>query len=117
MTSSTYTTPVGDQPAKNVRGGLACTRIGHLLRPDGWGGFGTRLERGDEPIPGTWAGSQYRVPISPTGPVVDYPINIELTSRTVAYRDGVPMMRCRVEWIRDGEPSDFDGAWVQVDIL
>ena len=115
-TDTQYTTPIGPAPSRELEHGTAIVPVGAFIRPDGWRGLGARLDRGDEPHP-TWAGSQYRIPISRSGPVRDFPVNIEITGRSVTYRDGMAMMRCRVEWVRDGEPSDFDGAWVEVHIL
>ncbi len=87
-------------------------KIGDYVVPDGWpNGIGGLLLAGHEPIGAPWnyAGSSFCI----QGQHIASPINVTITGRLVNYgRFRQPAMRCRIEWLRDGEPSEFSLGWI-----
>lgn len=41
-------------------------------------------------------------------------INIKITGRKIIWRQGENMVRIRIEWVGDCEPSTFSGGWLVV---
>lgn len=89
-----------------------CPKVGDYLVPDTWpNGIGALLTVGHEPIGAPWnyGGSPFCI----QGQHSASPINVTITGRLVNYRKfGRPAMRCRIEWLQDGEPSDFSHGWI-----
>jgi len=86
-------------------------KVGSYVIPDGWN-VGDVLLKGDEPVDASYQGSQFRVltrqPVIPS-----LPVNVELTGRTLQRRGGLLMIRCQIEFVKDGEPSEFVSGWMQ----
>lgn len=85
--------------------------IDSYVVPDGWsnrhGGFGSRLIEDDTGL------AAFRLPSS-CYPDLAYPVNVTVTGRSIRRRQGGLMVRVRIEWVHDGEPSTFDRGWMGV---
>lgn len=87
---------------------------GMYIKPNGWS-IGNHLMK-DKYTPGykdeSFPGCQFRLE-SVGGPLA---INVRVTGRKIQYTKGldshVPRVRAEVEWVHDGEPSTFSGAWL-----
>ncbi len=75
---------------------------GRLVRPDGWS-WAMPLTVSE------WEGADFRIN-SARYADVSRAVNVKVTGRTV--RNG--MVRVSLEWVGDGEPSEFTGGFMQV---
>jgi hypothetical protein len=84
--------------------------IGDYVIPDGWpNGIGGLLETGMAYVDESFLGSPFCI----KGQFQASPIRVDITGRTVNYRKfSRPAMRCKIEWIKDGEPSDHSHGWI-----
>ena len=74
---------------------------GNFVKPDGWGGNGSHLQ-----VSG-WDGCQFVLP-SARYSNESYAVNVKVTGRT----DVRGMVRVQLEFVKDGEPSSFQGGWM-----
>lgn len=87
---------------------------GMFIKPDGWPAGNHLLK--DKYTPGykdsSFPGCQFRLE-SIGGPLA---INVKTTGRKIHHvgigNSYVPRIRAEIEWVGDGEPSDFSGAWL-----
>lgn len=89
----------------------AVASIGDYVVPDGWY-LGGLLQAGDAPVDASYQGAQFRIQ---TGQelIPTLPVNITLTGRVLNYQKfSAPALRCRIEWVKDGEPSDSSHGWI-----
>lgn len=84
---------------------------GMYIRPDFWT-YVEKLEAGDNYRDESFPGCQFRIPAGYIGgkPQYHLAVNVKKTGN-VRNREG--MVRCRIEFVRDGEPSTFTGGWIQ----
>lgn len=94
-------------------------RIGSYVQPDAW-------KHGEKLVASDWDQAQFRIPtgiraggaftMTPSG-YVEIAINVEVTGRTWqrAPYTGTLRVRCRIEFVGDGEPSSFSGGWLYAD--
>jgi hypothetical protein len=76
------------------------------VRVDGWKFF-TSIEKSE------WEAADWRIQ-SINYDWLKLAINIRITGRTIQYREGCAMVRCEIEWVGDGEPSEFAKGWILV---
>lgn len=89
-------------------------RPGMYVAPDGWRGASGELIRSD------WSEAQFRIisgtpATSPTDSgMIEPAINLTLTGRSVQFapHNRAPRVRVRIEWIGDGEPSEYSHGWL-----
>ena len=74
------------------------------------------LLEGDAPVEDDYPGCQFRLPLTNGGPIKSVAVNVTVTGRR-HYRmgNGKSRSRCNVEFVGDGEPSTYVGAWVYFD--
>lgn len=86
-------------------------KLGDMIKPDGWH-LGELLLIGDEPMSG-WKGCQFRVKTYNSAFVYPYgmPVNVEITGNA-KYKSGATVSRCRIEFVKDGEPSEYSGGYI-----
>jgi hypothetical protein len=76
---------------------------------------GELLLAGDNPVDSSYLGSMFRIPtydkLIPT-----YPINIEVTGRTLQFKDSAYRIRIKITYVHDGEPNTFGNGWLLVNI-
>ena len=78
--------------------------------------IGEQLLPGEDYVDSGFAGCQFRWP----NPIQEWrtsraiAVNVEITGRTIQYRDGGRYVRVRIEWVGDCEPSTFSGGWLAV---
>lgn len=96
---------VAEEHARFVR--ETAPKVGSYVEPDGWR-FGGRL------LPETWEAASFRLPTGLTT-VTSLAVNVKVTGTMYRYRRGSRWVRVKVEFVGDGEPSRFRGAWMKVD--
>lgn len=79
---------------------------GKQLYVDGWDIFSRGLK------PSEWEKAQFRLE-SRTG--LWLAVNITLTGRTIQKKNGQSVVKCKIEFVGDGEPSTFNSGWVFID--
>jgi hypothetical protein len=84
-------------------------KIGDYLIPDGWHGIGENLLPGDAPVDASYPGCQFRMPVAVLLKL--WPVNITITGRKPD-RNG--LFRCKIEWVHDGEASEFSGGKILI---
>jgi len=111
--TTTTTANLKQKPMALVNGCWATVEPGCTIQLDGWVAHG-RLQEGDAPVDGAFPGCQFRVDV---GREVGIPVNVVLTGRVARFDAPIPgSMRCRVEIVHDGEPSEFVNGWVAVQL-
>lgn len=75
--------------------------------PDQWR-FGGRLQ------PSDWSPAEFYLPTN-QAVITALATNVTVTGRTLQRREGDWYVRCRIEFVGDGEPSTFVGGWLKVD--
>jgi len=84
--------------------------VGSYIWPDGWDGYGSRLGDCD-----WWDKADFFV----TGRHnTTAAVNITVTGRTFQRPwgfNGPKAVRVRIEFVGDGEPSSFSGAWMKIE--
>ncbi len=84
------------------------------IQPDGWGYNFETLTKADDFKDSSFPGCQYRLQ-SCGG---DLAVNVKITGRkshdisSLDYTHTWYKTRVKIEYVGDGEPSTFDGAWV-----
>lgn len=87
--------------------------IGDYIMPDGWRGYGSTLEEGVHHKDSPWPGCSFYLP-SAQYENVGSAVIIKVTGRTIRYFKEGPWIRVRIEWVGDGEPSNFDGGFMYI---
>lgn len=85
-------------------------QIGMFLKKDGC--FGDNLLPGDSFSDSSWPGCDFFLPVRNGGPITSIAVNVYVTGRTVQRDDGARRVRSKVEYVGDGEPSEWGGAWL-----
>lgn len=83
-------------------------KVGSYLVPEQWR-FGNRLK------PSSWDKAQFYLPTNSGGPVKEVAVNVTVTGRTLQRRTDSLYVRCKIEFVGDGEPSTFTGGWLLVE--
>lgn len=67
-------------------------------------------------LPSDWEAAEFRFPCWALGSerVKGVACNVTVTGRTFKVVQGQRWVRCKVEFVGDGEPSTFVGGWVLV---
>lgn len=82
--------------------------IGDAIKADGWPAYGAELlKAGDGPIDSNFSGCQFRVTMF--NGRYEVAINVVTTGRP-QYKQGGWQSRCKIEFIGDGEPSQYAGG-------
>lgn len=63
------------------------------------------------------AGFRFPNPIHEWREIHAIALNIEITGRTFQWRNGRHMVKLRLEWVGDGEPSTYSEGWLLVDSI
>jgi hypothetical protein len=83
-------------------------KVGSYVEPDGWG-YGGAL------LPSDWDAAAFRLPTPRLEPVIkDVAVNITVTGRKVRRRCGSDVVRVRIEYVGDCEPSTHHAGWMVV---
>ena len=86
--------------------------VGDVVVPDGWKPFGAILKESDGFSDGSFPGCQFRMET----PRSEYnlAVNITLTGRdTRKFQGEYGWVRVKIEFVGDGEPSDFSSGWMK----
>jgi len=88
--------------------------VGKYLIPDGWRGQGSKIVDSSE-YDKTYFG--FDVLRLPSGHYenVSSAVRVRVTSRLVTVVDGFSKVRCEIEWLKDGEDSEFSHGWLFID--
>ena len=85
---------------------------GKFIEPDGWN-IGENLKGDDGYKDSEFPGCEYRLP---AGYGYQLAVNVKVTGRTSHYYGGlgtsIYRTRVKIEFVGDGEPSTFTGAWL-----
>ena len=89
--------------------------IGLNVQPDGWAKFSwSDLQEGNDYSDSSFAGCEYRLPSQ--GSDAKYAVNISITGRKShdvgSYGSPWFKTRIKIEFVGDGDPSEFDGGWI-----
>lgn len=90
-------------------GNTRTIQVGSVLWPDNWT-MGTPLKSSDFP------GAAYRID-SVRYPDISMCVNVTITGRTIQRKAGDNWLRCKIEFVHDGEPSTEHTGWLRVDSL
>jgi len=82
-------------------------RVGDTIYIDEWGAWADLIE--DET---GWEKCDYRIPIK--GGFYELAVRIEVTGRTIQWRQGAPMVRIKIVFVGDGEPDKVCRGWAYV---
>lgn len=84
-------------------------KVGSEVLPEKWNGLFRKLEVSE------WEGANFRIPTGSNGPIQSLAVNVTITGRKIVHKPfGGRWIRCKVEFVGDGEPSTFSGAWMRV---
>lgn len=87
------------------------------IKVDSWTPWWATLNPGDEYIDESYPGSQFVINDRPHGERI--PVNVSITGRTfrsgVSYDPNDKFIRCKVEFVKDGEESVFGYGFVEVE--
>ena len=87
-------------------------KIGDFVVPDKWI-FGEKLETDDGYSDTEFPGCQFRLRSTPRGvPLGSLAVNIKITGRDLQYHWNGQRLRVKIEFVGDGEPSQFTGGWL-----
>lgn len=82
-------------------------KVASYVRPELWP-FGARLQ------PSDWPAASFYLPTG--GSIVkEIAVNVTVTGRTLAMKAGAFWVRCKIEFVGDGEPSQFSPGWMLVE--
>lgn len=85
---------------------------GNFIAPDGWN-IGENLEVSNGYSDSDFPGCEYRLP---AGFGIRLAVNIVITGRTSHFYGGlgtsIYRTRVKIEFVGDGEPSTYTGAWL-----
>ena len=85
--------------------------IGDAVWCDQWPLHATELLlKGDSRTDDSFPGCQFRIPMYNNRFKVA--VNVQVTGKTPTKRNGAYWFRCKVEFVGDGEPSQFSGGWI-----
>ncbi len=93
--------------------------VGDYLIPDGWKNGGGLLLEGDRPWDSSYHGCNFRIETGHAAPLCEsLPVNL-VRSGLDHYDNGPRFKKCRVkiEWVQDGEPSEYSNGWLRHDII
>ena len=76
-------------------------KAGTVVEPDGWSGLSNALTACE------WEGASFRL----EGRHSASAVNVTVSGRKVRWHEDAPAVRVRIEWVREGEPSDFSHGW------
>lgn len=79
--------------------------VGSVIKIDGWR-FAEKL------IPSSWEPAQFYIPTSSGGPIKQLAVNVTITGRTWQRREGEYWVRVKIEFVGDGEPSEYTSGWM-----
>ena len=85
-------------------------QVGHYLEPDEWR-IGSVLEPDNGYKDSSFPGCQFRIR-NEDHPHVTFAINLKITGKPRHYSTSNYRSRCKIEFVRDGEPSQFAGGWL-----
>ena len=114
MMTTTTRKRVGE--SKEINGVTHEAKIGSLVELDN--GRTDRLYPGDDFCDSSFAGCDFRFPNPVREWHFDHAIacNVSVTGRTVQFRHGSETwVRAKIEFVGDGEPSEFIGGWLKVE--
>ena len=80
--------------------------VGDFVRPEFWD-FGDNLIEGDSFSDSSYSGSDFRLLRSYDSIIPSVPVNITITGKTPMRKSGQYWMRCKIEFVQDGEESTF----------
>lgn len=86
--------------------------LDHYIKPDGWR-IGERLQSDCGYKDDSFPGCQYRLPADNGN--YSLAVNIKITGRQVQYHFTKDRIRCKIEFVGDGEESTFTGGWLYFD--
>lgn len=89
-------------------------KVGSYLVPDNHRGCGELLLKGEDYVDSGFKGCEFRFPNPIFGASRAIAINLEITGRTIQYRDGGRYVRVKIEWVGDCEASTFSRGWLRV---
>lgn len=87
--------------------------VGDYVEPDGWRGLGGNLQSGSDYSDSSFAGCAFYLPTRHDS--MQIASNIRITGRTLQKRKGAYWVRVEIEFVGDGEPSEFTGGWMLQD--
>lgn len=82
--------------------------LGCYVRPDNWP-LGNILAAGLDGF------CSYYLPTNSLGPIKSLAVNLMFTGKVTHRREGGYYRRARLEFVGDGEPNTYTGAWVACD--
>lgn len=88
----------------------ATPEVGSYVKPDGWM-YGTHLEAG---LTCEFWKCDFYMPLNSGGPIKAVAANIVVTGRTVQRKAGMYMVRVRIEFVGDGDPSTYTSGYMQL---
>lgn len=70
-------------------------------------------------LPSEWNRAAFRFPnpIQEWREIHAIALNLSITGRTFQWRNGRHMVKLRLEWVGDGEPSTYSEGWLLVDFI
>lgn len=86
-------------------------KVGGVFRFDGEN-CGRRLMEGDAPTDESYPGCQFR--LCSMAQLCGIPCNVRITGRTPQRHGGELWVRCEIEFVKDGELSNFQKGWLLV---
>ena len=94
---------------------LKCAEVGDFIEPDEWP-IGSNLEEDDGFKDSSFAGCKFRLSTNRCLGTDDKPykvaVNVKITGKPHWIRHDRYRSRCKIEFVGDGEPSTFSGAWL-----
>ena len=93
--------------ATTIYGREIAVKLDSYIVPEGWR-FGGRLQASN------WEAAQFYLPTNSGGPVESLAVNVQITGKTLQRRNGSSMVKVKIEFVGDGEPSTFTGGWMLV---
>ena len=88
---------------------------GHYLQPDNWN-IGENITEADDYSDSSFPGCQYRIPAGLPELGWQLAINLKISGRKSFSLDyGRYKTRVAIEWVGDGEPSEFSNGWIYTD--
>jgi hypothetical protein len=59
-----------------------------------------------------WDKADFAWDVFARGPIKEVAVNVYVTGRTVQWKSGCQLIRVKVEFVGDGEPSTFANGWM-----
>jgi len=83
-------------------------RIGRMVKPEGWS-WHSELKGSD------WTRAEFYLELNSFGPIREVAVNITVSGRTVQRIEGCDAVRVRIEFVGDGESSQYCSGWMFLD--